>query len=240
MTPEEKKKLRIFEKGLGYTFKKGNLLCRALTHKSFINERNLPSIHHNERLEFLGDAVLELAISEFIMERFPQSPEGELSKLRASIVNEGSLAELARQYNFGPNLYLGRGEDQTNGREKNSLLANAYEAVLGAVYLDRGFKKALCLVKKHYARLLDSTPMQSFYRDFKTELQEKSQALFRTIPRYRLVKELGPDHEKVFEVEILIRNKIYGQGRGKSKKEAEQMAAEKTLIQIVHLNANDL
>ena len=174
------------------------------------------------------------------MERFPQSPEGELSKLRASIVNEGSLAELARQYNFGPNLYLGRGEDQTNGREKNSLLANAYEAVLGAVYLDRGFKKALCLVKKHYARLLDSTPMQSFYRDFKTELQEKSQALFRTIPRYRLVKELGPDHEKVFEVEILIRNKIYGQGRGKSKKEAEQMAAEKTLIQIVHLNANDL
>ena len=235
VTSEEKKKIKKLEKKIGYSFKNKTLLQRALTHKSSANERRLPSHEHNERLEFLGDAVLELAISENIMERFPEYPEGDLSKLRASIVNEWQLSELARHYDIGQYLYLGKGEEQTNGRQKNSLLADAYEAILGAIYLDRGFKKALALVRKHYDRLLNEATLGSFYKDFKTELQERCQAQFRSIPRYRLIREKGPDHEKVFEVEIVIQNKVYGQGKGRSKKEAEQKAAEQALKRLQDL-----
>ena len=176
--------------------------------------------------------MLELAISEFLMERFPEYPEGELSKLRAAIVNETQLADLARQYDIGHYLYLGKGEEQTQGRAQNSLLADAYEAVLGAVYLDRGFKKALTLVRRHYQKLLEGVSPQTLFQDYKTELQEKCQARFRSIPRYRMIKEMGPDHEKVFEVEILIKQQSFGKGRGRSKKEAEQQAAQAALTKL--------
>jgi ribonuclease III len=236
---QEKKKLKVLEKSLGYSFKKKGLLKRALTHKSYANEQDATSIQNNERLEFLGDAVLELTISEFIMERYPESPEGELSKLRAAIVNESQLADLAKYYDLGQYLYLGKGEEQTQGREKNSLLADAYEAILGAVYIDRGFKKSVQIVRRHYSRLLDGASMKSFHSDFKTELQEKCQAMFRSIPRYRLIREKGPDHEKIFEIEISIRGQVYGKGRGRSKKEAEQMAAQEALTQLDQIKSHE-
>ncbi|MBI4196311.1 MAG: ribonuclease III, partial [Deltaproteobacteria bacterium] len=212
ISKEEKKKLQVIEKSLGYSFKSDALLKRALTHKSYANENRLPSEQQNERLEFLGDAVLELAISEFLMEKFPLFSEGDLSKLRAAIVNEQQLTEIARGLNLGEFLYLGRGEEQTSGREKPSLLADAFEALLGAIYLDRGYKKASLVIRKHYGRMLEQSPVESFYRDYKTDLQEKSQALFRSIPKYKLVSEIGPDHSKTFEVEIYIREQLMGKG----------------------------
>jgi ribonuclease III len=232
MTKEEKKQFRKLEKAIGYSFRKPAVLKRALTHKSYANERKLSAEEHNERLEFLGDAVLELAVSELLMKRYPDFSEGELSKMRAAIVNEKQLAALARSFRLGDFLYLGRGEEQTSGREKSSLLADAYEAVLGGIYLDRGFKKASRVIEEHYARLLEETPPHAFYQDYKTELQERCQSLFRAIPRYRLIAERGPDHDKVFDVEIYIRNEMMGQGTGRSKKEAEQEAAKEALERL--------
>lgn len=232
MTTEEKKKAQQLQKALGYSFKRISNLKRALTHKSFANEHKLPSREHNERLEFLGDAVLELVVSELLMERYPDFSEGDLSKMRAAIVNEKQLASLARKFSLGDYLYLGRGEEQTSGREKSSLLADAFEAVLGAIYLDRGYKKAAAVIRGHYLDLFDSKPTHEFYQDFKTELQERSQSLFRSIPRYRLVSESGPDHDKVFEIEISIQNDVMGRGKGRSKKEAEQEAAREALSQL--------
>lgn len=232
LTREEKKTLKRFGKTFGLSFKSLELLRRALTHRSYANEQNLPPEAHNERLEFLGDAVLELAVSELLMKRFPAYTEGELSKLRASIVNERQLAELAQAYGVGPHLLLGRGEEQTMGREKPSLLSDAYEAILGAAYLDRGYKKSRALIEKHYSRLFEGKSPQSFHLDFKTELQEKVQGIFRTIPQYRLSSESGPDHRKTFEVQLIINEEIYGTGVGHSKKEAEQKAAEQALKKL--------
>lgn len=229
MKRAEKKRLKTFEKRFGYSFRSKELLHNALTHKSYVNENRLPTGSDNERLEFLGDAVLELAISELLMERFPDYNEGELSKLRASIVNERQLADLARDYQIGEFLLLGKGEEQTMGREKPSLLSDAYEAVLGAIYLDRGFKKAHAVIKRHYTRLFAENPTDSFYQDYKTELQERVQTLFKTMPQYRLAGEEGPSHRKVFEINLVIQEKVYGVGRGFSKKEAEQSAAQKAL-----------
>lgn len=216
----------------GYRFRRPQLLRRALTHRSYANENNLPAEAHNERLEFLGDAVLELAISELLMSRYPNFTEGELSKLRAAIVNERQLAELAQKYRIGEFLLLGRGEDQTAGRKKPSLLSDAYEAVLGAIYLDRGYKRAKKVIESHYGELFTSRTPESFYSDYKTELQERVQGIFRTIPQYRLTDERGPDHRKTFEVEILIQMEVYGRGIGKSKKEAEQKAAQEALKKL--------
>ncbi len=232
MTRDDKKKIKILEKAVGYSFKKKELLQRALTHKSFANERKMSREEHNERLEFLGDAVLELAVSELLMRRYPDYSEGDLSKLRAAIVNEKQLARFSRAFGLGEHFYLGKGEEQTSGREKPSLLADAYEAVLGAIYLDRGFKTASQVIQRHYADLLDNATDEGFYRDYKTDLQEKSQSLFKSIPRYRLVAETGPDHDKVFQVEIYIRNELLGRGEGRNKKDAEQMAARQALGQL--------
>ena len=166
------------------------------------------------------------------MERYPHFDEGDLSKLRAAIVNERQLAELARGLGLGTHLALGKGEEQTSGREKNSILSDGFEALLGAIYLDRGFKKSVEVIRHHYEKLLDQTPEQKFYTDYKTELQEKSQAAYKSIPHYRLIAETGPDHEKTFEVEIFIHSQSFGKGRGKSKKEAEQEAAREALERL--------
>ncbi|MFO1519030.1 MAG: ribonuclease III [bacterium] len=229
LSKEDKKKLKILEKKLGVRFWKRELLKRALTHKSYANERKLDAACHNERLEFLGDAVLELVVSHTLMDLYPEAPEGELSKLRASMVNEKTLAALARSFDIGDMLFLGRGEEMGQGREKSSLLSDAYEAVLGAIYLDRGFKKAFKVVRKHAEILISKVTQEGFYKDYKTQLQETSQTLFKTVPRYRLVDEEGPDHDKTFKVNILINNEIYGVGSGKSKKDAEQNAAREAL-----------
>jgi ribonuclease III len=224
-----------FEKQYGYKFKDKDLLKRSLTHRSYANEKGLPAKAHNERLEFLGDAVLELAVSEFLMSRFPHFSEGNLSKLRAAVVNAKQLAELAREYRIGDCLLLGHGEEQTMGREKPSLLADAYEAVLGAIYIDRGYRHAKKLVRLHYGRLFDNNSPESFYHDYKTELQEHVQSTFKSIPHYKIAGEEGPDHRKIFEVDILIKGDCYGKGVGHSKKAAEQKAAKQALSKLTSM-----
>lgn len=229
---EEKKQLKAFEKKLGYRFSKKALLKNALTHKSYANERRLDAADHNERLEYLGDAVLELIVSHLLMENYPQAAEGELSKLRASIVNEKTLAGVAVAHDLGEYLYLGKGEEMGAGREKPSLLANALEAVLGAIYLDRGFKKAFKVIKRIALELFEQVGQEGFYKDYKTQLQERAQVLFKTVPKYKLVKESGPDHDKTFEINLTIRGELMGVGVGKSKKNAEQAAAKEALERI--------
>lgn len=232
ITKDERKRLKVFEKNLGYKFKKPGLLKQALTHKSYTNEMRLSPLEHNERLEFLGDAVLELVISHLLMEKFQDHPEGELSKLRAAIVNETQLAELARVIHLGEFLFLGRGEDQTGGREKDSLLSDAYEAVLGAVYVDRGLKKVFGVIAKQYHRIIEKVGEEGFAKDYKTRLQEEVQGRFRSIPRYELVRSEGPDHNKIFEVNLYVQNELYGMGKGSSKKSAEQDAARNALEKL--------
>jgi ribonuclease III len=232
MTKDDKNHLKEFEKKLGYRFKHRDYLKRALTHKSFANELKLAATEHNERYEYLGDAVLELSVSHLLMERFPDFPEGDLSKLRAAIVNEGHLADVARKLDLGSYLYLGKGEDQTGGRDKPSLLSDAFEAVLGAVYLDRGFGKAFGVVEKLYEDVLDRAGGVGFVRDFKTKLQEVSQMRFRTVPRYRLLRASGPDHAKTFEVHLFINDECWGIGTGGNKKAAEQAAASQALAKL--------
>ncbi len=228
----EKNRLKELQKKLGFKFKDLVHLKRSLTHRSYANENRMPNTEHNERYEFLGDAVLELGISQMLMSHFITHTEGELSKLRASVVNEAQLAELARKLELGQFLYLGKGEDQTGGREKPSLLADAFEAILGAMYLDRGWDKSLAMVERYYEPVLKAVSAGDYIKDFKTQLQEEAQSRFHAIPKYRLVKETGPDHQKTFEVNLFIDEKLYGVGSGMSKKSAEQEAAKEALNKL--------
>jgi ribonuclease III len=232
LSRDEKKRLKVLEKNLGYRFRRKAWLKNGLTHKSYANERRLDSIDHNERLEFLGDAVLELVVSHLLMENYPDAAEGELSKLRASIVNETTLASVAREHGLGDYLYLGKGEEIGAGREKASLLANALEAVLGSIYMDRGFKKAFKVIKGIALELFQQVGQEGFYKDYKTQLQERAQVLFKTVPKYKLVSESGPDHDKTFQINLTIRGELLGVGTGKSKKGAEQNAAKEALAAL--------
>lgn len=229
ISKSEQKRLKELEKNLQYRFRDRALLKKALTHKSYTNEKRLESSDDNERLEFLGDAVLELVVSHLLMEQYTEAPEGELSKIRASIVNEKTLASVAKDHDVGDYLYLGKGEEMGDGRGKPSLLSDAMEALLGAIYLDRGFKKAYKVIRRIALELFDQVGKEGFYKDYKTLLQETVQTLFRTVPKYKLVQELGPDHDKTFEVNLMIRGEVFGVGRGKSKKGAEQNAAKEAL-----------
>ncbi|HZR47192.1 MAG TPA: ribonuclease III [Candidatus Manganitrophaceae bacterium] len=229
MTPKD---LSVLQKRLSYFFAEPKRLRQALTHKSYLNESKDKEVKDNERLEFLGDAVLDLIISEALIRRFPDSPEGDLSKLKAKVVSEGTLARVAKEIDLGSFLFLGKGEEITFGREKHSLLADALEAVIAAIYLDRGFSAAREVVLKEFDLPLRETdrPNQSF--DYKTELQEHCQEVFEALPVYQVIQESGPDHQKIFEVEIRIRGELFGAGAGKSKKEAEQKAARAALEQL--------
>jgi ribonuclease-3 len=211
----------------------------ALTHKSFVNEHRGEPQTDNERLEFLGDAVIDLAVSHRLMERFPGAREGELSKMRAAVVDEQGLAAMARAIDLGELLRLGRGEELTGGRQKSSLLADAMEAVVAAVYLEAGLEGVLALVDRFlgeaFARAADGT----LDRDFKTQLQELAQSRLRATPRYRVVAELGPDHAKVFEVELDLRGEALGRAQGRSKKDAEQAAARLALEALTSRMADE-
>jgi len=219
---------------IGYRFTRPALLADALTHKSYVNERKEPDLRDNERLEFLGDAVLSLVISEYVAETLPLASEGDLSKLKARLVSEGALAGAARGFGLGPLLRLGRGEELGQGREKNSLLANALEAVIAAVYLDGGLGEARKFILKVCAdelRQLDGAVVPGG-GDYKTQLQEWCQRQHETLPHYVTVRETGPDHDKLFEVHLTIQGGLMGVGTGRSKKEAEQMAARVALDRI--------
>lgn len=228
----ELKLLTQLEDRIGYVFRDLTTLKRALSHKSYANENKLGSLEHNERFEFLGDAVLELGISDFIMHYFPDANEGDMSKLRASLVNETSLSEIARNIDLGSCMFLSKGEEQCQGREKNSLLADALEAMLGAIYLDGGFGRAFKAVREMFLPTILKATKEDISRDYKTKLQEEVQNRFKLIPQYRLVNESGPDHEKVFDVHLYISGKKISEGRGKSKKQAEQIAAQNALTEL--------
>ena len=225
-------KLSELQDRLGYRFKDPLLLQHALTHKSYANEYRLGNLGHNERLEFLGDTVLDFVISDIIMRLCPSSPEGELSKIRAVIVSEGSLSKAAKELDLGGYLLLGKGEEQTGGREKPSLLANAFEAVVAAFYLDGGLDPAYRFLQDRLEDEIRAVTETGQTHDFKTELQERCQSAYGSLPRYQVVKETGPDHQKIFEVEIEAGGRLLGRGVGKSKKEAEQEAAREALERL--------
>ena len=218
-----------FEKRTGYQFQNKKLLAQALTHSSYANERHLGKQADNERLEFLGDAVLEIVTSEYLFHRYPEYPEGELTRLRASMVCEPTLAFCTRELELGKYLLLGKGEDQTGGRERKSILSDALEAVIGAIYLDGGFASAKEFVMKF---VLNDIEHKQLFFDSKTILQEVVQGNSGQELSYRLISEEGPDHDKKFVVEAIIGNASYGKGTGRTKKGAEQEAAYHTLLQL--------
>lgn len=217
--------LKGLEKRLGWHFTDITLLDNALTHRSFVNENTTLDCRDNERLEFLGDAVLELTISDILMKRFPDHSEGQLSKLRASVVNEQPLAELARRFALGEHLLLGKGEEGSGGRLKPSLLANAFESVIAAMFLDGGFDRTAAFIGGLFGPLLEKSDLSTIYRDYKTAAQELCQVLFREMPRYTVISETGPDHDKRFEMSLVIGEQVIATGTGRSKKDAEQQAA---------------
>lgn len=223
---------------INYTFNDVQLLATALTHSSHSNEKNISKETCNERLEYLGDAVLELIISEYIFNEFPHMPEGGMTKMRASVVCEQSLSNAARSIQLGDYLLLGRGEDSTGGRQRNSILADAFEALLGAVFLDGGMDAARAhalniLSKEHFTD--DSYTIAD---DSKTKLQEFIQRNDKTPLEYSIVSESGPDHNKTFVSTVSHHNKVIGTGRGKSKKIAEQMAALEALKTYAKVNVD--
>lgn len=216
------------ERRLGYRFADVATCECALTHKSWMNERPDAARRHNERFEFLGDAVLALVVSDLLMKRFPAQEEGELSKRRAALVNEAGLARVAEDMGLGQWIFLGRGEEQAGGRAKRSILANALEAIMGAVFLDGGFESAYRVAELLFSPGLGDAEAVAG-RDFKSRLQELSQARLHAAPVYTVLSQSGPEHDKTFEVAIFLGDSEYGRARGKSKKEAQQSAASLAL-----------
>jgi ribonuclease III len=220
------------ESSLAYRFRHRALLEEALTHKSYVNEQKGAVGAHNERLEFLGDAVLSLLISEHLAAVLPHSTEGTLSKLKARLVSETVLAGVARRLKLGSWLRLGRGEELSKGREKESILADALEAVIAGVYLDGGLEACRQLVIGLFADELAQVATRQHRPgadDYKTRFQEWCQKQFDSLPHYAIVREAGPDHDKLFEVELSVKGNVVGRGAGRSKKEAEQLAAKQAL-----------
>lgn len=224
--------LASLEKGLGYQFKETGLLREALQHSSYVNEQNDPDLRDNERFEFLGDAVLDLVITHVLMNHFPETREGDLSRMRAIIVNESQLATVAQDLNLGQHLLLGRGEALSHGGEKSSILADALEAVIAAVYLDGGLEAAFEVIEKQFNHVISRVGERLAAEDFKSRLQELVQVRFKTIPDYKVVAESGPDHDKTFEVSLSIGAVLTTHGTGKSKKVAEQAAAQTALEKL--------
>lgn len=225
----------LLRASLAYHFLSPALLEEALTHTSHVNEHKGAMRTHNERLEFLGDAVLSLVMSEYLASALPLSSEGALSKLKATLVSEATLARVARRLKLGDCLKLGRGEERSKGREKDSLLADALEAVIAAVHLDGGFEASRTVTRHIFMEELhriSANEAKPGSEDFKTQLQEWCQKRHDTLPRYSTTGESGPDHEKQFDVRVTIHGNVVGVGSGRSKKEAEQQAAKQALLHV--------
>ncbi|TLD85282.1 ribonuclease III [Helicobacter sp. MIT 11-5569] len=218
--------LKHFEKTLGYHFQTQQLLKEALTHKSTKKGA------HNERLEFLGDAVLDLIIGEFLYKKFPNSREGELSKMRASMVNEKAFAKVARYLKIGDYIFISNSEEQNHGRQKDSILSNAFEAVIGAIYLESGLEVARTLVHHLLNAVHPNIDLNSLFYDHKTALQELTQEKFGVTPEYILLDSSGPDHNKNFLMSVKIQGEEYATANGKSKKEAQQICAKIALEKL--------
>lgn len=224
-----RKKLEEFEQRIGYEFQNKNLITLALTHSSYANEKHQGGLANNERLEFLGDAVLELISSEFLFLNNRKMHEGELTRLRASLVCEPTLAECAREMGLGNYLLLGKGEDMTGGRQRDSILSDAMEAIIGAIYLDSGFASA----KEHiYRFILSDIEHKKLFFDSKTILQEMVQGKWEEALSYRLLKEDGPDHNKTFTAAVYLGSRQLAQGSGRTKKASEQAAAYEAIMKL--------
>jgi len=220
---------KSFEEKIGVTFKNQNLLEAAFTHRSYLNENRKPGAEHNERLEFLGDAVLELAVTEFLYKKYPEKPEGELTALRAALVNTVSISDAATELGMNEYLLLSRGEAKDTGRARGIILANAFEAVIGAIYLDQGYAPAYSFIEAQLFHKTDAVVEQRLWQDAKSKLQEIAQERLAVTPTYELVNQTGPDHDKTFVVAAHLGREKTALGEGRSKQEAEQQAAENAL-----------
>lgn len=222
------------EEKIGYNFRDKKLLKQALAHRSYLNEHPEEKLSSNERLEFLGDAVLELVISELVFDHFPDQPEGVLTALRSRLVRTESLAEIAQSLSLGEFLLLSRGEEDGGGRANTSLLANAFEAIIGALYKDEGVKIVSPFIEKYFKEKITKAVISNL-KDNKSLLQEQSQEKDKITPIYKVLSDEGPDHAKIFTVGVFLRDKMLSEGEGKSKQEAEEKAAKIALEKYYNL-----
>lgn len=220
--------LNELQRHLGIDFKDTNLLVQALTHKSFSHE-NEEHPKHNERLEFLGDSVLGLVINDYLYNSYPDLREGDLAKIKSVLVSEATLSSISKSLKLGEHIQLGKGEQLSGGRERKALLEDVFEALVGAVYLDQGIDRARKFILKVFYGKFEMIKEEGFFVDYKTIFQEKVQKKKRTTPNYEIVKEEGPNHNRIFYVNAVVDGEVYGQGSGKTKKEAEQNAAHKAI-----------
>ncbi len=223
------KNLENFEKKIGVEFKNKDLLKQAFVHRSYLNEHRGVKMDHNERLEFLGDAVLELATTDFLYEKYPDKPEGELTSYRAALVNATSCSEKADELDMNELMLLSRGEAKDTGRARQIILANAYEALIGAIYLDQGYGVADKFIKDTLLADYEKTIKRMIWEDYKSYFQKKAQEIVGITPIYKLIGELGPDHNKVFTIGLYLSDEKIAEGKGRSKQEAEQEAAKRGL-----------
>lgn len=217
------------EKNLGINFKNKNLLTQAFTHRSYLNENPNFNLEHNERLEFLGDAVIELIVTEHLYKEYPEKAEGELTNWRAALVNAKMLTCVAEELGFNDFLLLSRGEAKEGGKARAYILANTFEALLGALYLDSGYEPCDELIKKYLLKNLPEIIKNGLYKDSKSKFQEKSQEKVSITPNYKVLKESGPDHDKIFVVGVYLAKELVAEGKGSSKQEAEEAAAKNAL-----------
>lgn len=218
------------EKILGVSFTDRNYLLTAMTHRSYLNEHRDATQDHNERLEFLGDAVLELVVTDFLFRKYPDKPEGELTAIRAALVNTNSIADAAQRMGFGEFLLLSKGEAKDTGRARMYILANAFEAVVGAMYLDQGYTVANDFIARQLFARTDTIVEKRLWQDAKSRFQELSQEHAGVTPTYETLQQTGPDHDRTFTVGVYLGNEKIAEGQGRAKQEAEQQAAEKAII----------
>ena len=228
-----KKRLQQFEKQAGLKFRRYTLLNQALSHRSFGNEHNSSSAN-NERLEFLGDAVLGLVVTEYLYHLLPEEDEGRLAKIKAFVVSEESLAGIASLLSIDNFILIGKGEERSGGRSKKAIVADAMEAVIAACFLDAGFKRAKDFVLKYWIPEINKVLEDKHRKDYKTLLQEHLQKVHRIYPKYQLIKKTGPDHARIFWMQVLVQDKTFGPCKGRSKKEAEKQAAELAYKHLLH------
>ena len=230
--PHPNQKFETLYEVLGYTFRDPALVLQAFRHSSYVNEHVGVGLEDNERLEFLGDAVLDLAVSHLLMEKNEEANEGELSRFRSMVVDEAGLHDVATRLQLGRYLLLGKGEDQSLGRQKPSILADVTEALIGAIYLDGGFDVTKKVIEKLFSPLLKKLETDDLVQDFKSLLQEFTQQAFKSLPKYRLTEETGPAHDKMFRIALVLNGAVLAEGMGKSKKEAEQCAAKEAFFRL--------
>jgi ribonuclease-3 len=228
---ERKKELQLFERHAGIRFRELESLNHAFTHRSYANELS-ESIPNNERLEFLGDSVLGMVVSEYLYQTLPDQPEGELARIKSFVVSEASLSEISKRLRVDNFILIGKGEEYSGGRSKKAILADALEAIIGAFYLDSGFMPARKFIRQILVPEINKVLEDRHVKDYKTLLQEHVQKRMKTYPRYKVVQKSGPDHDRIFTIEVHIGDRSYGSGKGKNKKEAEQEAARIAYLAI--------